>query len=290
MVICLDLGATEIKCALATEKDSPLFGQIHKVPTNAHLGKQGILDALHLSISMFLQEGVTAVAIASAGTVDEKTGTITYATDNLPGMTGFDFTAYCREQFGLPVQVLNDAHGALLGEMYWGAGSAYRQGKVAMLTLGSGVGGGYYAQGHIVSTEENDYARFGHICLHPGGRECTCSKSGCAEMYLSGRAIHKDAQAMGVDGPNLFRKFAQGAEDQVAFVAGLRRDLRRLLDEIQKIAPFDVCIIGGGVTDWMGADFAAVTRDLGCQILKAQLGNHAGLYGAYANYVNKESL
>ncbi len=280
MIICLDLGATEIKCALATQMG---MGTVQKVPTNAH-SKQGILDALHQAISLHMQPGVSGIAIASAGNIDGEKGVITYATDNLPGMTGFDFTAFCMEHFGLPVAVINDAHAALLGEMAQGAGTCYADKKVAMITLGSGVGGGYYADGKIVSTPENDYARFGHICLHPGGRECTCAKHGCAEMYLSGRALHRDAEAMGVDGADLFRRYTEGNPKNVEFVGVFRKNLKDLLDKIQEVAAFDVCIVGGGVTDWMGDDFAHVTRDLGYPIVKAQLGNHAGLYGALANY------
>ena len=82
--------------------------------------------------------------------------------------------------------------------------------RVVMLTLGSGVGGGYYANGEIVSNKENDYGRFGHICLEENGRECTCGKRGCIEMYLSGRAIHRDADKMGIDGADIFRKYLAG--------------------------------------------------------------------------------
>ncbi len=292
MIICLDLGATEIKCALAKQngKELCLVGGVQKVPTNAHNGKQGIVDALYKSIAMFIQEGVKGVAIASAGDIDCDNGKIIYATDNLPNMTGFDFTYFCQQNFGLKTHVLNDAHSALVGEMVFGVGKNFQDRSVAMITLGSGVGGGYYANGKIVSNEQNDYARFGHICLHPQGLLCTCSKFGCAEMYLSGRALHRNAQQMGVDGADLFEKFAQGIPQNLRFVQVFRQNLKSLLDKIQQTCPFDVCIVGGGVTDWMGDCFDDVTKDLGYTIVKAQLGNHAGIYGAFANYINKENL
>jgi glucokinase len=153
-----------------------------------------------------------------------------------------------------------------------------------MLTLGSGVGGGYYADGNISATPENDFGRFGHICLEDGGRECTCGKRGCIEMYLSGRAIHRDAAEMGIDGPDIFDKYASGVEKNVEFVERMRENLRKSLDLVMAVSPFDICIIGGGVADWMGDNFFPITENLGYEIIRASLGNSAGMYGAYAHY------
>jgi glucokinase len=199
-------------------------------------------------------------------------------------MIGFDFAEFCKNEFNLPARAINDAHAALLGEMAYGVGKEYQDKRVAMLTLGSGVGGGYYADGNIVATPENDYGRFGHICLEKDGRECTCGKRGCIEMYLSGRAIHRDAEKMGIDGPDIFEKYANGEEKNVEFVERLRKDLKTSLDLVMAVSPFDVCIIGGGVADWMGDSFFSITENLGYEIIRASLGNSAGMYGAYAHY------
>ena len=205
MTRCVDMGATEIKVApMRKNENEYLLGKTEKFPTNAALGKEGITDALARAIASLIEADVDGIAIASAGDIDTKTATITYATENLPGMIGFDFAAFCKENFHLSATAINDAHAALIGEMAYGAGKAYANLRVCMLTLGSGVGGGYFANGDIVSNKENDFGRFGHVCLEEGGRLCTCGRRGCTEMYLSGRAIHKDAQAMGIDGPHIF--------------------------------------------------------------------------------------
>ncbi len=285
MTICVDMGATEIKVAPMRKNESGVFlGEVAKFPTNASLGKEGITAALEAAIASLSSNEVEGVAIASAGDIDTNTSTITYATENLPGMIGFDFAGFCREKFNLPARAINDAHAALIGEMAFGAGKAHAKKRVCMLTLGSGVGGGYFANGEIVSNKENDYGRFGHVCLEENGRLCTCGRRGCCEMYLSGRAIHKDADAMGIDGPHIFDRYAQGNEANVRFVNTLRENLRLTLDKIMKISPFDICIIGGGVADWMGEHFTAITADLGYEIVKASLGNSAGMAGAYAHY------
>lgn len=284
MTICIDMGATEIKVAPMTQRgQETVLGEVARFPTNASLGREGIVSALRDAISSLL-DGAEAVAIASAGDIDVNTSVITYATENLPGMIGFDFAEFCKNEFNLPTRAINDAHAALLGEMVYGVGKEYQDKRVAMLTLGSGVGGGYYADGNISATPENDFGRFGHICLEDGGRECTCGKRGCIEMYLSGRAIHRDAAEMGIDGPDIFDKYALGVEKNVEFVERMRANLRKSLDLVMAVSPFDVCIIGGGVADWMGDNFFPITENLGYEIIRASLGNSAGMYGAYAHY------
>ena len=290
MTICIDMGATEIKVAPINRKENEIVvGNVQKFPTNASLGKKGIVDALHQAISSLNTPDVEGVAIASAGDIDVNTSIITYATENLPGMIGFDFAQFCKDNFNLPAKAINDAHAALLGEMVFGVGKDYQDKRVVMLTLGSGVGGGYYAEGTIVANEENDYGRFGHICLEKDGIECTCGKRGCIEMYLSGRAIHRDAKIIGIDGPDIFEKYAKGEAKNVEFVEKLRKDLKTSLDLVMEVSPFDVCIIGGGVADWMAEHFASITEGLGYPIIRASLGNSAGIYGAYAHYIRSNS-
>ena len=288
MTICVDMGVTEIKVAPIKEKNNEIFvGEVQRFPTNAYLGKQGIVNALRGAIASLYNADVDGVAIASAGDIDTISSVITYATENLPGMIGFDFAEFCMQEFNLPARAINDAHAALLGEMVYGVGKAHLDKRVVMLTLGSGVGGGYFADGDIVANEENDYGRFGHICLEKDGRPCTCGKLGCVEMYLSGRAIHRDADKMGIDGPDIFEKYAQGEAKNVEFVEAFRNNLKITLDKVMSVSPFDVCIMGGGVADWMGEHFSSITKDLGYSIIRASLGNSAGIYGAYAQY-NKE--
>ena len=285
MTICIDMGATEIKVAPINQRENEIaVGDVQRFPTNASLGKEGIVSALHKAISSLVDEDTDGVAIASAGDIDVNTSVITYATENLPGMIGFDFAQFCKDNFDLRARAINDAHAALLGEMEFGAGREYRDKRVVMLTLGSGVGGGYFADGKIIANEENDFGRFGHICLEDGGIECTCGRRGCIEMYLAGRAIHRDAAIAGIDGPDIFDKYALGVAENVEFVERFKKNLARSLELVMQVSPFDVCIIGGGVADWMGEHFHSIINDLGYTIVRASLGNSAGIWGAYAHY------
>lgn len=284
MILTLDVGATNIKVALFDTKETPKIAEQTVVPTNADKGFEAICLSLKTAINSFADKA-SAVAIASAGDVDSDAGVITYATGNLPGMTGFDYKKFVLENFRLPATAINDAHAALLGEVRYGVGNVGK--RVVMLTLGSGVGGGYCVNGKICATQENDFARFGHICLEKNGRHCNCGKDGCVECYLSGRALHKDALLQGVDGDDLFTKFAQNSVPYVRFVQNFRNNFQLALEKINEMSPFDVCIVGGGVVDWIGDNFNAVFDGMNKKIVRAALGNLAGVYGALAHFCDK---
>ena len=292
MIVAIDLGATGIKVAPFDKTrldagEDPRIGRVLTVPTDASSGKEGVVRALDRAVRLYLGEETEGLAVSTAGNTDTGTATITYATGNLPGMTGFSYAEFARG-YGLPVSAINDAHAALLGELYDGAAREYSGARVIMLTLGSGVGGAYAAAGRIVSDEKNDYARFGHICLIPGGFPCTCGKVGCAEMYLSGRAIHRDAKSAGIDGDDLFLRYLAGDPRCVSFAERFRERLAALLEKIRPVCPYDVCIIGGGVADWMGDAFPELTGGLGVPVIRASLGNMAGVYGAFRHYMSGE--
>lgn len=294
MIIAIDLGATGIKVAPFERTNTPaggdpLAGSVQIVPTDADLGKEGIVRALDRAISLYLSAQTEGIAVASAGDVDPQKARITYATENLPGMTGFSYAAYAKK-YDIPISAINDAHAALLGELYDGAGKNYADKRVVMLTLGSGVGGAYAVNGKIVSTKENDYARFGHICLEENGYPCTCGRKGCAEMYLSGRAIHRQAVAAGIDGGDLFERYLDREQAHVAFMERFRQRLTRLLDKVALTSPYDVCIIGGGVADWMGDAFDQIVEGFPFPVIRATLGNRAGVYGAYRHFNSGEVL
>lgn len=277
MILSVDLGATNIKAALFDEKLNKT-GRTLAVPTRAGEGREGIVSALKDAVNHFAGEA-DFLAVSSAGDVDVKTSRITYATDNLPGMTGFDFVGFAKA-FSLPAYAVNDAQAALLGEVYCGVGRAFKDKNILMLTLGSGVGGAYFRGGKIIAEKDNMFGRYGHLTLHGGGRLCTCGKRGCVETYLSGRAIHSLAARLGIDGDDIFER---SDSLHTEFVNGLTAELKLTLGKIEKISPFDVCIIGGGVADWMGAAFEKIAKGTGYPVVKAQLGNDAGLYGACVN-------
>lgn len=281
MKLCVDLGATNVKSGLVEE--NTIISSV-LTPTDTNNGLVGVIGSLKKSIDKLINEGVTAICISSAGKIDSQTCRVIYATDNLPGYTGFDLRAWVSETYNLPCVAINDGLAALLGEL--ALDEAYRSMRVAMLTLGSGVGGAYAVNGEIKADESNDFALFGHISIVQDGLPCNCGKRGCAEQYLSGRAINRFAAEQGIAKDMIFKEFAEGALRARAVVGVLREYLRDTLIKVSETSPFDVCILGGGAVDGMGDSFADIVGNLGFDIRRAKAGNAAGMLGAY--YLGRE--
>ena len=82
----------------------------------------------------------------------------------------------------------NDAAAAALGELKFGAakclGSAY------MLTLGTGVGGGFISDGRVINGAFGAAGEIGHIIINPReSTPCKCGRCGCLEQYASASGV-----------------------------------------------------------------------------------------------------
>ena len=91
------------------------------------------------------------------------------------------------EQLPVPVALTNDASAAALGEKVYGG--AREMDDFIVITLGTGVGSGIFADGKLVYGHDGFGGEVGHTILHPGGRLCTCGRRGCLEEYTSARGI-----------------------------------------------------------------------------------------------------
>ncbi len=86
------------------------------------------------------------------------------------------------------IRVSNDANVATLGEDQYGAGAGHE--NIVMLTLGTGVGGGVVAEGHIVEGAFGAAGEFGHIKIDfTYNFSCNCGSSGCLETVASATGL-----------------------------------------------------------------------------------------------------
>lgn len=276
MVLAIDLGATNIKAALV--EDYKIVSEIKSFPTNASLGREQILIALKKTINSLINNKVNHIAVSSAGDIDQLTSTITYATLNLPGMIGFNFDKFCYDEFKIHATAINDGLAALLGEVRLGAAKNYQNKSVLMLTLGTGIGSAVYKNSILTSK------KYGHIRLIDNGALCTCGKRGCAECYLSCKAIESKLKELHIDKNDVFK---ENFHDENEFLTDYLNKFSTFLKLIKNDFKYDYVIIGGGITNWMGKDFERIFSFLKEPIIKASLLNTAGFLGAYCDYMEK---
>lgn len=257
----IDIGGTKIAGALVD-----LEGRIvreSRVPTPAADGED-IVEAV-VALVTELTQGVDAmgVGVAAAGFIDADQSTIVYA-PNL-SWRNEPLKAKLEAQLSIPVIIENDANAAGWAEFKYGAGRGTKH--MAMLTIGTGVGGAVIVDSKMLRGGFGIAGELGHIRVVPEGRLCGCGAKGCIEQYGSGTALLRSARELADSDSqegNALRKLRDEAGEltgEQVYHAILQSDpgALRLLGELggwlgQTIASLsavldpEVVVIGGGVS------------------------------------------
>ncbi len=187
--IGIDLGGTNIAVGIVDETQTIVAAA--SMPTVAKNGADALLDDIAACVRQALSNGGLDLAACSGagigvpGTCDTQRGIVRYA-HNI-GWDGVPVTRELRRRLGLPVFLANDADCAALGEVVGGAAKGC--GSALMVTLGTGVGGGFVVNGQIWSGHGGLGGEFGHMCIEMGGKACSCGQRGCWEAYASATAL-----------------------------------------------------------------------------------------------------
>jgi glucokinase len=295
----IDIGGTGCKGAVISSE-----GQIVRraeIPTDPKNGT-GTLLSLIAQLLDGAEQPVEAIGVGAAGFVNQSDGSVTFSPNLEYGDP--EVARAVAKRFSLPVTVANDANAAAWGEM--SVGAARGCSHVALITLGTGVGGGFIVDGRLLTGATGAGAELGHMVIDPDGPPCNCGLSGCVEQFVSGTAIARMAvETLDRSPDSSIRDFAAGEEVTSLHVARAAREwdeaaievLRRAgrylgitMSNIVNIFDPQVIVIGGGVAD-AGEPFLGPARDQLSAMLNLQrrrparldralLGNDAGIVGA----------
>ncbi len=190
--IGIDLGGTNIAVGIVNENNEII--RKGSVPTGADREISYVIDDMAaLCMKLIAEEGLTVkdiarVGVASPGTVNPETGVVVYA-NNLR-MHHVPLAKMLTERTGISeIHLANDADAAALGEAVAGAAKGAK--CAAMITLGTGVGGGIIIDGKIYSGFNHAGGELGHIVIEKDGRPCSCGRKGCWEAYSSATGLVK---------------------------------------------------------------------------------------------------
>lgn len=158
-LLCIDIGGTSIKYALYDSLGNKLVGT-EQVPTFGVYDT--VMDSLLNLVSAVTNEHkIDGIAISSAGVVDWQTGEIVYSGYTIPRYTGTRIKETLETTYGIPCEVENDVNAACLGE-YW-QGAAKGKKSAFCLTVGTGIGGAFLYDDHIVHGVSNSAAEIGYL-------------------------------------------------------------------------------------------------------------------------------
>ncbi|SMF90788.1 glucokinase [Paenibacillus uliginis N3/975] len=286
--IGLDIGGTEIKGALV-DTDGNMTEPL-AVTTPALEGRDRIMEAaVGLIRSLEQQAGeseICGIGIGTAGRVDRSTGSIVYATDNMPGWTGTEIKKEIEKQFPYPVSVENDVNAAAWGEAWLGSGEGVH--SFMLVALGTGIGGAFFYEGSVLPGIRGGFAEIGHLIVDKDGVACTCGQYGCWETQCSGTALSRIAKSVNPEWSSryLVQAYEEGNKEATDAMNEYLSDLARGLISVQQAYDPEVIILGGGVSDGYQKWSKALNEKLQelcvlpVRLAKAELGNRAGIIGA----------
>jgi glucokinase len=192
--IGVDLGGTNLRIA-AVDPQGRLLEKL-TLGTRVSLGRDHVLNEMcgaiqHLAGKYGSQASLAGIGIGVPGIIDMLTGFL-HESPNLPGWADYPVRDEIQKRLGTTVILENDANCAAFGENWLGAAKEFDD--VAMLTLGTGVGGGLVLGSRIWHGMNGMAGEFGHATVEPEGHPCGCGGRGCLEQYASATAIVRMAK------------------------------------------------------------------------------------------------
>lgn len=284
-ILAADIGGTNTKLCICDE-----LGNLHQFQEYATESRQGgphVMARLMDKISEY--EDFNAIAISTAGQVDAEEGFIVFANDNIPDYTGMRVRDMLEKRFDKPVKVENDVNAAALGEAFFGA--ARHLNDFLCLTFGTGIGGAIVIKRQIYRGANGVAAEFGHIVTHAHANKGDGGSPLFYEKYASTTALVQMAKQVDpncTNGKMLFDRIKQGHGQLEQVLHAWVDEVAYGLTSIIHIFNPSAVIVGGGVMeqDDLVRLVEARTRALvmksysDVKILKASLGNKAGVLGA----------
>ena len=306
--IGIDLGGTNIVAAVVDEKYNIIAKA--KTPTAVPRSAELIFDDIAKVCKEAVEKAgltmndISSVGLGTPGTVNSD-GVIEFANNlNFDNVPAKDMII---ERLGdKPVYVANDANCAALGEAYAGCGNGAK--NFIAVTLGTGVGSGVIIDGKVVTGVNNAGGECVHMVIVVDGEACTCGRHGCWEAYASATAlINQTKKAMEQYPDSVMHQLAKEegkVSGKTAFDAMRRGDIAgiKVVDQyikyvacgiinlVNALQPEIICV-GGGICNegetllrplrrYIEAERYSVYSKIQTKILKAELGNDAGIIGA----------
>ncbi|MBQ1674945.1 MAG: ROK family protein [Oscillospiraceae bacterium] len=308
--IGIDVGGTNLKAGLVDE--SGLILATHSIKV-AQVDDADSLAWTLVSLTQELcraagvsLEQVVSVGVGVPGTVEIRSGTILY-TCNLP-LKNVPLRKLFHRYLATPLYIENDANCAALAEYFVGAGRGSK--RFITVTLGTGIGGGIVHNGKIFHGANGMAGEVGHMSIVYGGEPCPCGRRGCWERYASAQALKRmTAQAVAehsdsvlaavvrengghISGRSAFEAMRRGDQTGKAVCEQYIDYLAAGIINLVNIFQPDTLAIGGGVSNEddrylldplrrrVERESIPCSRDKMTKIVKAELGNRAGIIGA----------
>ena len=287
--IGIDLGGTKIESLLIAPDGGALFRR--RVPTPQQEGYRAIVER----IAEIIREAINdipagssyTVGIGIPGSINPSTGLVQNA--NSTCLIGNALQRDLEMLLNRPIGVENDANCFALAEARVGAGRGY--GLVFGVIMGTGCGGGICFDGTVREGIHRIAGEWGHVSVDPAGMQCYCGNRGCVETKISGGGMERAFEQLYGEKLPMERIVAAARTGEPRCAKHFGRfldDFGRCLGGLISILDPDAIVLGGGLSNIEELYTVGVEKvrsyafhgALATPILKNELGDSAGVYGA----------
>jgi len=301
----IDLGGTNIKGGVVDSAGKVVHFQ--SIETEGEHGRDHVLDRMGSLVGL-VREGaglpadrIAGVGIGSPGPLNTREGII-HEAPNLPGWENLYLGKEIQRRCGYATFIENDANSAALAEAVAGAGKGSN--CMIMLTLGTGIGGGIVIGGRVWHGADDIAAELGHVSICYNGIECNCGSRGCVEAYASATGVVRRTREALAEGnasslaaltdtltcAAVFEAAATGDELAQRIVSDTIIYMAAAMGSLINIFNPEMIVLFGGMTNAGDQLFGPLREEVArrcfpigakrCQIVRSQLGGHAGVIGA----------
>ena len=244
-IVGIDVGATGIKGARVNINTGELTSERMKYKTPSKATPEQVVELVGKLLKDLDWEGKPFGCGFPSIIQNQRS----YAANNISKKwIDFPIQEYFEEHLYKQVYLLNDADAAGLAEMKFGAGKD-RSGKVIMITLGTGLGSGFFIDGHLIPNIELGSLPY---------------KKSIIEHYVANKP----------------------REEKNLSWEEWGKELNKVLNYFEKAFFPDLMIIGGGVSKHF-ANYSKYINLTFSEIVVAEMKNLAGIVGpamyAYEN-------
>lgn len=284
-LIGMDVGGTKIKM-VAFNRDGSISNQwVRDTEDLPSTGVPLFARAIQRMLSEVASDDAL-VGIAAPGLVASNGRSVAYQPGKMHGIEGLDWTNLLQRKTVVPV--LNDAHAAILGEVWKGAAKGCQ--NVIMLTLGTGVGGAIMSDGRLLKGTIGRAGHLGHVSVRSRGERSIFGMPGALEASIGNYSLARRSAGRFNSTKELVKAHLAGDTDASRIWLKSVEILARAVASFINCLDPEAVLIGGGIAQAGPALFEPLNHYLDklewrpgghrVRLLPGSLGEWAGAYGA----------
>lgn len=284
--VAVDVGGTKIRSA-RVGADGQLVDEVTG-PTPADDGELLLRTVADHARRLSGRDRLGRVGIALPGAIERSSGRL-LRSQNLAGLATVDVPQVLADHLDVPVAIDNDVALAAVGERWQGA--AREVDEVAVIAVGTGIGGGLLTGGHLLRGGRGLAGELADLPVLGDPFDPVQRDQGPLEYALGTAGLLRRYRELGghADATSVRAVFEAAGHEPVAaqVTAELHRGLALTILALQAIVDPELVVLTGGIGAAPGVaeGVADLTRSL-CgrqlRVVRSQLGERAGLVGAAA--------